>query len=326
MLLRLTKAFVTICALPYFAVIAAWLILRATPGEEWATMGQLNAGGIVWFVPLIALLPAALIVRARWASVCLAIVLAALILCFGREFVPPLPRSAPPDAARIRVLTYNVLVSNTDYDAVVAMIEQANADVVLVQELSPEMAAAITARIGSTHSYQVLNPWGDPRGIGLWSRFPLESEERLDQGMWEGWAQAVLVNVDGTPLYLMNLHLWPIGTFDRERFARSLAEQHKQATIVRDIVAATNGAVVVAGDLNASPTNRTYGLFDQVMDDVWRDRGFGPGLTFPATLEVELLRIDYQWTRGPVTPLSATLLDAVGSDHRPLLVEYAITR
>ena len=51
--------------------------------------------------------------------------------------------------------------------------------------------------------------------------------------------------------------------------------------------------------------------------DAHDEAGRGPGWTFPALA----LRIDHLLARD-LRPVRAEVLDATGSDHRPLLVEY----
>jgi endonuclease/exonuclease/phosphatase (EEP) superfamily protein YafD len=330
MLLRITKSAVTVLAVLYSAPVAAWLFFRLLKGEAWPLVGALNSVGVWWFAPLLVLLPVALLVRARQASIMAVLILVAALPLVGPDFTPGLSPGVPADAPRLRVLTYNALISNVAYDAVEAMIREQQPDVIAVQELSHEMAAEITARVGSDYPYQLLHPWSDPRGMGIWSRYPIASSTTLTLYDWENWAQYAQLDVGGRAVHFWNLHLWPIGTLDRTIFARNLIRQHEQAEQLGATVAGLEGPVLVAGDLNASPTNRTYALLNQELDDAWREAAFGPGFTFPAPGTAlpgvpPFLRIDYLWTKGPLTALEVRVLDSgAGSDHLPLVGEFAL--
>jgi vancomycin resistance protein VanJ len=329
--LRVTKFLVTTLALLYAAPVVAWLFFRAWRGETWPMIGLMNAGGLWWFAPLLVLLPIALLVRARQATFTTLLLLVAAVVLFGEEFVPHFPREVADDVPRLRVLSFNAHVDNRAFDVVERMVREQNPDIFAIQELSPEMAQHLNDRLGEEYRYQILNPWTDPRGIGMWSRYPLIEAERFDLELWEGWGQTAIVNVDGQPLYFINVHLWPIGTLDRDQFARGLARQRQQAITLRDHVAAINGPVLLVGDFNASPTNDSHRLMSEVMTDVWRQVAMGPGFTWPAPGSVNrfarpFLRIDYMWTKGAIQPLNIRVLPRAASDHLPLFAEFVIER
>jgi vancomycin resistance protein VanJ len=328
-MLRLAKGTVTGAALLYAIPLLGWLLFRFWRGESWPMVGLFNAAGIWWFAPLLVLLPVALLVRARQATVMTLLLLLPALWIFGPEFIPAFPRGASPEQPRLRVLSYNVLISNHAYDAVAQLILDARPDVIAIQELSPEMALEISARVGDQYPYRLLYPWSDPRGIGLWSRYPLVEGPALAQGLWERWAQTAVVDVAGQPVYLFNVHLWPIGTLDRQQFARNLRQQHAQARLLQEMVVQVEAPVLVIGDLNASPTNDSYRMLAETLDDAWRQVAFGPGFTWPAPGAVgrwtrPFLRIDYMWTRGGLRPLEMRILPPAGSDHLPLLAEFVV--
>lgn len=326
----LLKTLLTGLTVLYSIPVSAWLLFRAWQGETWPMVGMMNAAGILWFLPLLVLLPLALLLRSRQASVMGGLLLLAALWLFGGDFTPALARAAPA-GPQVRVLSFNTLIANQNFDQTLALIAETQPDLIAIQELSPEMAATISDAFGAQYPYQLLSPWPDPRGIGIWSRYPFIQQDQLELELWEGWAQVVLVEVEGTPLYFVNTHLWPIGTLDTDLFGTALAKQHIQAAQLRDMALAWDAAVLMVGDFNASPTNTTYGLLDQSLDDVWRITGSGPGFTWPApdsALPVvgPFLRIDYMWQRGPITPLQLQVIhDVPGSDHMPLLGEFILS-
>ncbi|MDQ4075612.1 MAG: endonuclease/exonuclease/phosphatase family protein [Chloroflexota bacterium] len=330
-MLRVTKGLVTVAVILYSIPLTGWLLFRYWKGEAWPMVGFLNAVGIWWFAPLVILLPVALLVRARQASLMSGIILLVGVSFFGAEFTPARARAEVGETPRLQVLTFNVLVSNRAFDEVVETIQTYQPDVIAVQELSPEMADALSASLRSSHPYQLLHPWRDPSGIGLLSRYPLEEGPTFSSRFWNNWGQAAIVNVEGHPVYLINVHLWPIGTLDREQFSRALLLQHSQVRELLTAVEEVDLPLLVVGDFNASPTNETYAMLSKYLDDVWRKVGMGPGFTFPSPAatfgwEYPFLRIDYIWMRGAISPLSIRVLRSVtGSDHLPLLAEFAVT-
>ncbi len=330
-MLRSTKWFATVSAVLYSVPVSAWLVFRYWKGESWPAVAMLNAVGLWWFAPLVLLLPLALLVRARQASVMMSGVLLIALLLFGRDLLPASARRVPDDIPRLRVLSFNVLVSNQSDDAVLEMIAAQAPDVIALQELSPEMSASLEARLGEQYPYRLLYPWTDPRGTGLLSRFPLQEGPTLSLDLWERWGQSAVIDVGGQAVLLVNVHLWPIGTLDRVQFAQALGRQHQQVAALKELLATYSGMpVLMVGDFNASPTNESYARLADGLEDSWRSVGSGLGFTWPARGVLHewmrpLLRIDYQWSGGAVTPLSLQVLPTVtGSDHLPLLGEYAI--
>src|SRR5688500_1089225 len=118
-------------AMPLFA----WLLARAEQGETWWAVGYMNAAGIWWFAPLALFLPVALLLRARQATVVgLVLLLPFLWLC-GADFVPGLGRSTADGSVTLKVLTFNTLVNNQNYESVIARIHEIDPDIIAVQEL-----------------------------------------------------------------------------------------------------------------------------------------------------------------------------------------------
>lgn len=328
-MLRLSQILVTVAMILYSGPVVAWLLLRTWRGEAWPSVGLMNAVGIWWFAPLLVLLPVALLVRAREASVIGVLLLLPALFLFGPDFLPNLTPSTSETAPRLRVLSFNALVANSAYDEVAALVQTHQPDVIAIQELSPQMAQELNARIGSGYPYQLLYPWTDPRGIGLWSRYPLTEGPERSLRFWERWVHSAIVDVNGQPIHLFNVHLWPIGTLDQERFAAGLAAQATQVQELHDLVVQSPYPVLVMGDFNASPTNESYVTTDAALEDAWRAAAIGPGFTFPAPGTLSpwsqpFLRIDYLWSRPPLAPVNVQVLTQAGSDHLPLLGDFVV--
>ncbi|MCB0078056.1 MAG: endonuclease/exonuclease/phosphatase family protein [Anaerolineales bacterium] len=320
-------ALLTVATIAYLVPVAAWLLARAWQGEQWPLVGMMNAAGLLWFVPLLFLLPAALLLRAKVQSLLLVLLLVVAFFLFPAELRPTF--ALPPQGVPLRIFNYNALVSNSDSSAVVALIQAQQPDLIAIQELSPEMADGLNLVIGNDYPYQLLAPWGDPRGIGLWSRYPFKELGQLDLEMWENWAQFVDVEVNGQTVTVVNAHLWPIGTLNRADFARGLARQHEQARQLRAWLQQQTGPTVIAGDFNASPTNETYLIVREAAQDAWQGK-LGAGFTFPGRpvrfVDFPVIRIDYFFYRGAIAPRQIEVLpDSAGSDHFPLVGEFVIT-
>jgi endonuclease/exonuclease/phosphatase (EEP) superfamily protein YafD len=222
----------------------------------------------------------------------------------------------PPGAATVRVLTANLGLGEADSVALTALAEQ-SADVLLVQEMTPEAATGLSAAgLDRTFPHRVLDPRDVASGIGIWSRYPISESAPI-----EGFSMPLLrarVQVPGVPVHptVVAIHLgapWPQPIDGwRDDLARLPG-------LLRS-VAGDSGAVIVAGDFNAT---MTMVPFRQLLTDGYHDASeqAGAGLArtypnkppWPAVIGIDhvLLR------RGTATSVRTT--DLPGSDHRGLL-------
>ncbi len=99
------------------------------------------------------------------------------------------------------------------------------------------------------------------------------------------------------------------------------------------------GAVIIAGDFNMTDQADDYRRLVQQYSDTYREVGWGLGLTFPdcsyacaVPVNASLLklvgrplaRIDFIFHSADLQPLSARVWPTSGgSDHRPVVVEFA---
>jgi vancomycin resistance protein VanJ len=78
------------------------------------------------------------------------------VALFGHLFWPYRPGQVTDEMQEITVMSFNVLYSNSSYDAIVATIQAAKPDIVGLQELSPASAAAIVERLAADYPYSTL--------------------------------------------------------------------------------------------------------------------------------------------------------------------------
>ena len=106
------------------------------------------------------------------------------------------------------------------------------------------------------------------------------------------------------------------------------AERAAQAQSLVDLAASPDpGAVVVGGDLNATPDMRAVRRISAALRDAWTDAGHGPGPTFPAVTPAA--RIDYIFVSGRVRVMHARVATdeaSSASDHLPVAVDLRLVR
>ena len=123
---------------------------------------------------------------------------ASLWSCLG-VLTPFLPQTQPPQGNDVvKIMSFNVLGTNYEYDAVVERIEQHDPDVVTVLEFANEWATALK-RLDEKYPYQLLEPRWHGFGIGIFSKRPLGNTTRtyLTKGKTDNPLLTVDIEIDG---------------------------------------------------------------------------------------------------------------------------------
>lgn len=318
---------------------ALFLALGLAPGEELPIVGLFNTMLPALLLPAIALAIVWLVAR-RWKlALLMAPSILALVSGYGTMF---LPRPGPPPAApQISVLTFNLHAERVALGPMVDVIRAAGADIVALQELSPEAAETFRAQLSDLYPHQAvhLHPGNPVMGQGVLSKHPLRDSEYWQVAMWH---QRVIVTVDGVDIALYNVHPHipfaraPIGVaFDAGNRGRDIADILERA-------GREQKPVILAGDFNMTDRSAHYRQVTENYRDAFREAGWGFGFTFPdfssphalprglprVALPLPLLtRIDYVFYSEHFQAVEALVWpSAGGSDHRPVLARLALAR
>jgi vancomycin resistance protein VanJ len=302
-------------------LVAIWLILwnvlRLWPGERWWPVAAVN-----YFTPWVglALLP---VIALTWLggqrALSLTFLIAALLI--GIHLAPHflLKPAEPTTGFPLKVMTYNVHHRNQVSEPIIARILEEDADLVALQELTPDLSEDLVQALEGRYPYHTLKTSRSRWGQGLLSRYPLE---QLAGGSSYRY-QPAIVQTPAGQITLLNIHtpsLYPFGwkeDWEKQRdFVQTLAGQ----------IAGTEGPVVVVGDFNTTPQSENYALLRRNLRDAFLDSGWGFGFSYPATpkfgirLPTPLVRIDYIFHSEHFGSLDSRVLgDSGGSDHRPVV-------
>lgn len=131
------------------------------------------------------------------------------------------------------------------------------------------------------------------------------------------WAR---IDIDGTPLHVVNTHLGLLGS---ERVAQAETLLGKNWIGREDCV----GPAIVCGDMNAVPRSRAYGRFTEQLVDAHRAlAGKRPHATYPTRMPV--LRLDHFFLRGAIQVAAVevvrTPLTRIASDHFPIYADLEL--
>lgn len=262
------------------------------------------------------------VVARRWVLALLAVALTvALMWVYVPRFLPG--PSEQTDAVDVRVLTSNLGMGEADPRQLVAL-AGAGADVVAVQELTQEAADGLSAAgMDTVFPHRVIVPAPGATGIGIWSRHPIVHSGRID-----GYALPMVgtrirvpgVRVDATVLSVHLAAPWPMPIEDWKSDYATFPDTLREMG-----VAAGAGAVIVAGDFNATyemaPFRR---LLDGGYSDAGNESGAGLARSYPAGgIGLPLIGIDHILIKNCAAATARTVV-VPGADHRGLLATLRV--
>lgn len=247
------------------------------------------------------------------AAIVAAVVVAAL---FAGIVLPRAAGSSRPPAhgPHLRVLTANLLFGRAGDADLVDLVRRTGADVLSVQEFTPEAAARLDAAgIGRLLPYRVLEPRGGPAGTGLYARYPLTPLPE-PAGTTFAMASAALAVPGAAPVRITAVHPpAPLGA-DVPRWARDL----------RRLPGATpDGPVrVLAGDFNAS---LDHAAFRAILRHGYADAADRAGRALvPTYRPFPPITIDHVLADRRCAVLRVKVFFQPASDHRALLAELRL--
>lgn len=268
-----------------------------------------NVGSLLeTFLPWLGLaaVPLGVIAVFRRAPIALAAVAALTALWLVMFATTVWPKGT--SGGDLRVITHNISAGNTSTRATVDALLREHADLVALEEFSGASGPIIRDAFAQAYPHDAVEGT-----VGLWSRFPISSEEPLDLGL--SWARALRAVVETergqVAVYVVHLASVRVGVLGFHSDQRNLAIKLLARRVEQDPVR----RVIVMGDFNGSSYDRALGpLLDQVRS-AQRLAGQGFGFSWPARFP--MARIDQILVRG-LQPRNAWVMARTGSDHRPV--------
>ena len=227
------------------------------------------------------------------------------------------PNPVPPDPSstdRVRLLMANLLVENSNHDALVRLIRRERPDIVGLVEFSNEWREGLE-EVRRDYPYRVEVPLG-ARGLALWFREPprkIHPPETPGALCWP--LLHAEIDFAGRPRHLWLVH--PRSPFIRRGYPEHAA--------LADRIWSFGGSRVVMGDLNLSEGSPLFGDF--LRDTALRDTrlGFGRQPTWPADWPYRIA-IDHAFVSADLAVADRRLGPEIGSDHFPLIFDLAPAR
>lgn len=287
-----------------------------------------------WLADLIANLRIQLIIGLIFATIGLVVTrqsrLAALVamgLIWHCSWIAPyaIATQKPVGVRPLKICVVNVLTQNTQHDKVLAVMKDADPDVIAVLELGSELESRLNNDLGDLYRHRITEPSDDGNfGIGLWSKLPLQDEQVFHltvplvpsisaQVIWQGQPVKLFAT---HPIPPMNSRYFQARNRHLELLAQRLRQQNQGSV---------EASTIVVGDLNLTPWSPWYGKFlaDAGLSDcIAGDRISSLTPTwyrwplFPFGLV-----LDHGFCGGGLSCSNRKVLEDIGSDHRPVLLE-----
>ncbi len=326
------RIFATAVSLYVFILaLLALLNIALVDPPTWVALPNIFTA--LWFLPLILLIPLAFFINSIQLRIATLSFYALFVLLFGSWLLPRGIPDVAPEASTLRIVTLNQLARNDDTERILGAILAHDPDVIAVQELSPDVAEALSTL--EDYPHQVLNAYEtlgrEPSiGLGVVSRYPLEAEAYDPQTR----VQEVSLSLEGQSVTFINVHPpTPFGNDLPEEVFLSTVRSY-DASVRNDNLAGileqadeAQQPVVILGDFNLSDFEAAYRDFS-AFENVYREAEGGFGFTFPANRDLPpfpFIRIDHIWVSEDMTPLDAGVdCQETGSDHCLLWGEVAL--
>lgn len=273
---------------------------------------------------LLAALAALMIRRGRTTLIAVPLVIATLGPT-ARQYVP---RSPPATAGPpLKVMSFNLLAFNEEYEAIAAEVLAADPDVLFIQEYTPEWDAALSPHMSHTWPHSLIAPRSDCFGMALFSKLPFSSSPQIDLPLGRSETPQIHASVAhaGREIALYNVHLFPPSL----SFNYVSEQRHGFADLL-EMLRREQRPAIVAGDFNFTDESlMAADLRDLGFRDTHALAGYGRGSTWPnqpALRHLPGVRIDHIYVSRELTAASGAVGRGVGSDHRPIIATVGYSR
>jgi endonuclease/exonuclease/phosphatase (EEP) superfamily protein YafD len=225
---------------------------------------------------------------------------------------------ANPNAKEIAGWINNYTTINKNIDALTA---QTQPDIVVLQEVSPEIAAKLTA-LEQAYPYKLIAPKSGAFGVAIFSRIPIREQNRQHfPDSWNEYTEIRLHSlVHGIPIALTEVHTVPPVS------KLNAAQRNTELTYIAQVVNGVSAnSKILIGDMNITPYSPMFRDLqkDSKLTTVMQGKaisGTWPSF-FPALLR---LPIDHMLISENIEVIERRVEKDWDSDHLPVLTTLRI--
>ncbi|MCC5451116.1 endonuclease/exonuclease/phosphatase family protein [Rheinheimera sp. UJ51] len=223
-----------------------------------------------------------------------------------------------------KIATFNVASGRVNAAAIIAWYQNEDLDALLLQESTP---AALNQQLPANLT---LDCHGN---LCLLSQHDFQVVRYLDRRALQGWghyAAHYLLTLDEVEVDLVNLHLntprhgfellhAPLSNYSA--ITRAYKNQVFESMVTSELISVDQGLSMIGGDFNLTQKSRIYQQYWSEWSNAFNKVGFGIGYTKNSRLFGS--RIDHILTGSKIRPIHAEVQQALGSDHKPVILEFA---
>ena len=246
--------------------------------------------------------------------------------------VPDIAFCAQP----LRVATYNLNFANRSSDAVLDAIAEADADILCLQETTPNSERFLRRKLAA--DYPEFYAAGH-KGKHFAERFVIASKRKLRDVVFEppgegpfGFHHAIFDH-EGTDIRIINVHLLPFVVPKNATLADAMkvvsATETVHATEIAEILKVVDGTkpAIVAGDFNSlstfvAPAALTGSGFIDGYAAVHEKADTHPTWQWPTRPIPLRLRIDYIFHSKHFRTIDSAIIRREGSDHSLVVTTF----
>ena len=218
-----------------------------------------------------------------------------------------------------RAVLINVHTANQDRELVVQFVKECEPDFVLLEEVNAQWIEDVD-ELNAVYPYVVAQPRSDNFGIALFSKHAFSISEIVYIGDADVPSILARLDIGGRGVTVLGAHtLPPVG-----KEYSMLRNDHLAR--IPEVVDHYDGPFILMGDLNVTPWSPYFGELQKKTGLVNSSRGHGIVATWPTDLWPLRIPIDHFLHTPDLIVLSKKRGPAIGSDHFPLIVDFAFAQ
>jgi endonuclease/exonuclease/phosphatase (EEP) superfamily protein YafD len=219
-------------------------------------------------------------------------------------------------ASSLRAILINVNTRLGDVERVKQTIQQFDPDIIVLEEINARWVLDLQS-LDNSHPHSCVEPREDNFGIGLFSKHPLAKREIVYIG--DALVPSIVATID-----IGSGKLGVIATHPPPPWGAAYSRwRNEQLENLPDYIISSL-PLILLGDLNVTPWNYHFRKLLKRTELIDSSKGRGIQPTWPNYNPLLWIPIDQCLHSRDVTILNKKIGANVGSDHYPVIVDFAI--
>ena len=246
-------------------------------------------------------------------------------LCAAINLIPILPyyfgsaTTKSGDGATLRAVSINVNTANRRFDLVKQFLRDNHPEIVLMIEVDKAWVTALE-EIHPTYPYQKSSLREDNFGIALYSKLPFRKCDVVSFGRANVPSIVGEFDAQGRSLTIIGTHPPPPAGGAKSAY------RNDQINAIAEYLATVPTPKILMGDLNMTPWSYHFGRFTAATGMADSATGRGLALTWPTDQILLRIPIDHCLVSKEITIKNRFVGVDIGSDHFPIVVDFALAQ